>query len=92
VRKPIPELRYRELERLLELYALIKGTPEGGACNRLSMEYRTMILADVSKAVVDTFGGWEMFDDKDRADMTRLLITMSEVGLMPLKRYLMGIL
>ena len=92
MRKPIPELRYRELERLLELYALIKGTPEGGACNRLNLEYRTMILADVSKAVVDTFGGWEVFDDQDRDQLTELLTVMLEMGVMPLKSYLKGIL
>ena len=77
---------------MLELYALIKGTPEGGACNRLSMEYRTMILADVSKAVVDTFGGWEVFDDQDRDQLTALLTVMLEIGVMPLKTYLNGIL
>ena len=92
MRKTIPELRYRELERLLELYALIKGTPEGGACNRLSMEYRTMILADVNKAVVDTFGGWEVFDDQDRDQLTELLTVMLEMGVMTLKTYLNGIL
>ena len=91
MRKPIPELRYRELERLLELYALIKGTPEGGACNRLSMEYRTMILADVNRSVVDTFGSWEAFDDKDRDQLTALLEVMLEIGVMPLKTYLKGI-
>lgn len=90
--KPIPELRYRELERLLELYALIKETPEAGACNRLSMEYRTMILADVNKAVVDTFGGWAIFDDQDRDQLAALLAVMLEMGVMPLKTYLKGIL
>jgi len=92
VRKPIPELRYRELERLLELYALIKETPEGGARNRLNLEYRTMILADVNKAVVDAFGGWEVFNDQDRDQLTALLAVMLEMGVMPLKSYLKGIL
>jgi len=90
--KPIPELRYRELERLLELYDLIKETPEGGACNRLSVEYRTMILADVNRAVIDTFGGWGVFNEKDKEQCSWLIITMLESGVMPLKGYLRGIL
>ena len=90
--KPIPELRYRELERLLELYALIKETPEGGACNRLNLEYRTMILADVNKAVVLSFGSWEEFNPGDRDQLTGLIMVMEEMGLMPIKTYLKGIL
>ena len=92
MRKTIPELRYRELERLLELFCLIKETPEGGACNRLNLEYRTMILADVNRSVVDTFGSWEMFDDKNREQCELLLLTMLEMGVMPLRKYLKGIL
>lgn len=92
MRKPIPELRYRELERLLELYALIKETPEVGACNRLNVEYRTMILADVNNAVVDTFKSWEAFNGKDKENCELLIVTMLDMGVMPLKTYLKGIL
>ena len=91
MRKPIPELRYRELERLLELFCLIKETPEGGA-RKLNLEYRTMILADVNRSVVETFGSWEMFDDKNREQCELLLLTMLEMGVMPLRKYLKGIL